>query len=75
MFRVYRQFAPSRGWPLWPIIGFWVSVAAMFCMGFLIELTDDGYRSIVTSIRISRTFFLFWVSLGSLVVASGSPIE
>ena len=70
MFRAYRQLAPSRGWPLWPITGFWASVAAMFCMGFLIEFTDDGSTSIVTSIRISRTFFLFWVSLSTLCVSS-----
>jgi len=69
IFRVYRQLAPSRGWPLWPITGFWVlSGVAMFCMG-LIELTDDGYTSIVTSVRISRPFFLAWVSLSTLCVS------
>jgi hypothetical protein len=35
MFRTYCEMAPSRGWPLWPIYGFWMAGGVMFTLGIL----------------------------------------
>jgi hypothetical protein len=39
--RFYRELAPSKGWSLWSIAGFWISVAAAFV--FALILSQSGH--------------------------------
>jgi hypothetical protein len=33
MFREYRGLAAGRGWPAWPVYGFWIALAGLFAAG------------------------------------------
>ncbi|MBI3669390.1 MAG: hypothetical protein HY237_06400 [Acidobacteria bacterium] len=70
VFRVYRQLAPTRGWPLWPIMGFWVLSGIAFVFGIAAALSLPPRLRTAgrppQSLRgyISPTF-LAWISLAA----------
>jgi hypothetical protein len=38
--RIYKELAPGKGWALWPIAGYWISVAAMVVLGLILGLSS-----------------------------------
>lgn len=38
IFRTYRQLSSDHGWPAWPVIGFWISIAVMFAAGIVMAI-------------------------------------
>jgi hypothetical protein len=42
--RFYRELAPSKGWSLWPIAGFWISLVATFVFGLIFSRSGHPNR-------------------------------
>ncbi len=74
MFRVYRQLAPSHGWPVWPVFGFWVLSGTAFALGMtaVLSLPPQAKRDAQTSawplVHISPVI-LVWIFLGGALQA------
>jgi len=69
LLRTYRQIAPTRAWSLWPIVAYWVCLAAVFAVPLLIIFAGDPSNPARTVVRIRPEFFLIWVGVVSLFLA------
>jgi hypothetical protein len=38
--RLYKELAPEKGWSLWPIAGYWVSIATLIVIGLVLAWTS-----------------------------------
>jgi hypothetical protein len=44
LLRFYKELAPTKGWSLWPIAGFWISVAVMMVLALILGWTSTPHR-------------------------------
>ncbi len=74
MFRLYKHLAPSRGWPLWPIPGFWLLASTALLLGIAAGLSLPGAEeplkvtSTVAGLQVRRVIFV-WICFASALGA------